>query len=79
MANMKKPKDIFRVAVPGETGDHPPFSKDHGERFIPPKGRKERDHMETKWPTPHAGKNINGVKVRNPHGKKPTNTRQKMK
>jgi hypothetical protein len=79
MAKSKKSKDPFRIAVPGEAGEHPPFSKDHGERFIPPKGKKEFDHLETKPVSPHSGKNINGVHIRNPHGKKPTSTRMKYK
>lgn len=79
MAQIKKHKDMFRIAVPGEMGEHPPFAKDHGERFIPTKGKKEKDHMETKWPNPHSGKNINGKINRNPHGKKPISTRMKYK
>ena len=79
MANMKKSKDAFRIAVPGTAGEHPPFAKDHGERFIPTKGRKEKDHMETKWKNPHSGKNISGKKVPQSLGKKPTNTRMKYK
>jgi hypothetical protein len=79
MAQIKKHKDMFRVAVPGETGDHPPMKNDHGERFIPTKGRKEKDHMETKWPNPHAGKNVNGKKTPQSLGKRPTSTKQKMK
>lgn len=48
MAQIKKKKDKFRVAVPGQAGAFPPMADDHGERFIPKKGNKEKNHMETK-------------------------------
>jgi hypothetical protein len=79
MAQIKKHKDMFRVAVPGEAGDHPPMKNDHGERFITKKRPNEIDHMETKWKNPHAGKNVNGKKTPQSLGKRPTNTKQKMK
>jgi hypothetical protein len=77
MAQIKKKKDKFRVAVPGQAGEFPPIANDHGERFIPKKGNKEKNHMETKDKKYRAIKKTVGRTISKPSGKKSNSSKRR--
>lgn len=77
MAQIKKKKDKFRVAVPGQAGEFPPIANDHGERFIPKKGSKEKNHMETKDKNYRSIKKTVGKKASQPSGKKSNSSKRR--
>jgi hypothetical protein len=77
MAQIKKKKDKFRVAVPGQAGEFPPIANDHGERFIPKKGNKEKNHMETKDKKYRSIKKTVGRTISKPSGKKSNSSKRR--